>query len=334
MVLFFFSFFFGVLLWTSGFLLLRRGVACHSESSLWVALPSSSSFGWCFVNWPLARPGNLSLLKVKDVGKSEPLASPVLGLLVLLLLVSCVLLLWSFGIVIVLDICDGNPVALLIGFWVVLGTNLFGRSQEIAKTKPLDSCVVGSWFFFCYWCFVFCCLGRVSLLLSLSLTFTMIFPLLGDAWFFCVVLFSLLLLPLVVLSSSSSGWCCVLLSFYGRCCFGWSHVPILQWCGGSPLWWYWFILRPVGGAHRFLLLLSVVAAPFARVAWPPHTPLGGVFLFSLFWVVLFFSFLFLVGGTASPLRLLLLLWVVLFSSVSRVVLLSLLPSVGCCCSPV
>ena len=39
-------------------------------------------------------------------------------------------------------------VASLIGFWVVLGTNQFGKSKEIEKSKTLDYGVVGAWFFF------------------------------------------------------------------------------------------------------------------------------------------------------------------------------------------
>ena len=46
--------------------------SCHGSAS--------SSFGWCcFVDWPLGRPGDWTLWKVKDIGMSEPRASGVVG---------------------------------------------------------------------------------------------------------------------------------------------------------------------------------------------------------------------------------------------------------------
>ena len=169
----------------------RRGAACHLLSSLWVALLSSSSFGLCFVNWPLSRPGDLSLLEA----------------------------------------------------------------------------------------FVWCC-------------------------------FFLLNHLLVVLSSSSSRWCCVL-SFCVRCCFGWSHVPILLWCGvACPLWWFWFTLLSAFWRCCFRWVGVFLLSPHCRVmvllfpssslgmllrpspaAWrsclPPPRPVRRVAVSSpFFWVVL------------------------------------------------
>ena len=62
---------------------------------------------------------------------------------------SCCLGLWALSLSLTLAMVNfSGGVAWLIGFWVVLGTNQFGRSEEIGKSKTLDSgVVVGSWIF-------------------------------------------------------------------------------------------------------------------------------------------------------------------------------------------
>ena len=83
----------------------------------------------------------------------------------------------------------------------------------------------------------------------------------------------------VLLSPSSSWWCCLLLppcvafpvSLCGRCCFEWSYVPILFWCGVSP--------SVVLLSHpSFLLVLPRALSYFAMLLFPSP---GSASLFSL-----------------------------------------------------
>ena len=101
-------------------------------------------FGWCcFVDWPLGPLGHQSLWMVKDIGKSEPRASGVVGSWVVSS-VTGVLLLGSLGLgaVIVLDICDG---LLLVGdaaFPLVLLCGAVSSLLLLWGGAAFPSCVV------------------------------------------------------------------------------------------------------------------------------------------------------------------------------------------------
>ena len=172
-----------VVLW--GISLLWGGAACHPLSSLWVALPSSFSFGCCFVNWPLARPGDSSFLK----GQSEPRASGVVG--------SWVVVSSVIGVMCPTHLCGVASLIAVGSSWEQ--TSVEGLKKS-GSPKTLDSGVVVLGCFFCYWCFVSCCLGRFSLLLSLSVTCSSLPLPFGWCSSFPPVLLDLLLLGLVMSS--------------------------------------------------------------------------------------------------------------------------------------
>ena len=140
--------------------------------SFCVVLSASFTFGWCcFVDWLVDRLGDEPLLKVEDVRKAERRASGVVGSWVVVSSSSIGIMChvaWVFGLVFVFDICDGTPfwgsaaspslfwlvllvaplplrvllppplsgAVSLVGFWVALGTNQFGRSRTLGNPNP------------------------------------------------------------------------------------------------------------------------------------------------------------------------------------------------------
>ena len=170
----------------------------------------------------------------------EPLVSLVVGLSFLLVLVLCVLLLGSLVLALSLSLFFAMVTILggavsLIGFWVVLGTNQFGRSRT-SEVRTLSLYVVGSSIVVSSVIGIMLCvllLGSLALGLGVVIVFVCR-SLLGDAAF---PVFGCL---------PPFGWH----SFHppsplGKCCFG---------CLLSPLWW----------CLSLLLLLCGVFVPLSR----------------------------------------------------------------------
>ena len=136
-----------------------------------------------------------------------------------------------------------------VGFWVVLGTDQFGRSKKSGSAQHLTlvSLVLG---FFSPVGGALClvCLGRLFFVFVIVFDTCDDLSLLGDvpstlgSFVRCCVT--------IPHPSGGFSWCCLLFfffflpvvlhfpfSFCGRCCFGSCCVPILLWCGGSRLRW-------------------------------------------------------------------------------------------------